>query len=58
MKMTFDQAKQIVGNQPKWALQNMVKALSMFGGNLNTPEENIRLQAAKRVLRGDRRSKK
>jgi hypothetical protein len=55
--MTYEEAKKIVGNQPKWALQNMVKALSMFGGYMNTPEENLRLQAAKRVLQGDRKRK-
>lgn len=55
--MTYEEAKKIVGNQPRWALQNMVKALQMFGGFLNTPEENLRLQAAKRVLRGDNKRK-
>jgi hypothetical protein len=27
--MTLEEAKKIVGNQPKWAVKNMVKALSM-----------------------------
>jgi len=39
-------AWKIVGNQPKWALRNMVKALEMLPA-LNTPEDNERLQAAK-----------
>jgi hypothetical protein len=51
-KMTREQAQKIVGNQPKWALKNMIKALQMFGGYLNTPEENLRLQAAKILVRG------
>lgn len=41
----------LVGNQPKYCLQNMVKALSMHEA-LNTPEENARLAAAKRLLKG------
>lgn len=49
--MTFEQAKKIIGNQPKWAIKNMVKALSMHPW-LNTPEENQRMQAAKIVLKG------
>lgn len=53
--MTYEEAKKIVGNQPAWALKNMVKALQMFGGYMNTPEENLRLQAAKIVLRGKRK---
>lgn len=48
-KMTIKEAKQIVGNQPTWALKNMVRALTMFRG-LNTEEENRRLEAAKVVL--------
>lgn len=53
--MTYEEAKKIVGNQPTWALKNMVKALQMFGGYMNTPEENLRLQAAKIVLKGKRK---
>lgn len=49
-RMTLEQAKKIVGNQPKWALKNMVRALSMFR-SLNTPEENERLEAAKIILK-------
>lgn len=50
MKMTLIEARKIVGNQPKWALRNMVKALSMMSV-LNTAEENERLVAGKMVLR-------
>lgn len=39
-----------VGNQPHWALRNMVKALSMLP-LMNTPEDNERLAAAKYILR-------
>jgi hypothetical protein len=28
--MTIEEAKKIVGNQPTWALKNMVKALNML----------------------------
>jgi hypothetical protein len=48
--MTIDQAKKIVGNQPTWALKNMVKALQMLPA-LNTAEDEIRLIAAKIVLK-------
>lgn len=40
----------IAGNQDKVSLRNMVKALSMMQ-ILNSPEENLRLAAAKRLLR-------
>lgn len=49
--MTYDEARRIVGNQPEWALRNMVKALKMLP-LLNTDEDKLRLQAAKIVLRG------
>jgi hypothetical protein len=48
--MTIDQAKKIVGNQPTWALKNMVKALKMLPA-LNTAEDELNLQAAKVVLK-------
>ena len=51
--MDINEAKKIVGNQPRWALQNMVKALSMLPV-LNTDEENKRLEAAKIGLRKKR----
>jgi hypothetical protein len=40
------EAKKIVGNQPTWALKNMVKALNMLPW-LNTAEDELRLKAAK-----------
>lgn len=40
----------IAGNQDKTCLRNMVKALNMLP-LLNTPEDNARLAAAKRLLR-------
>jgi|TARA_R110000823_G_scaffold230399_1_gene357297 hypothetical protein len=48
--MTFAEAKKITGNQPRWALKNMERALSMCD-LLNTPEETQRLKAARIVLR-------
>lgn len=48
--MTLDQAKQLVGNQPTWALRNMVKALKMLPA-LNTAEDNERLEAAKFIIK-------
>jgi hypothetical protein len=47
----------IVGNQDMTSLRNMIKALSMFGGALNTVDENLRLAAAKRVLRARNKRK-
>lgn len=49
--MTYQEAKKIVGNSPRWAIKNMVKALSMHSWH-NTPEENQRLAAGKIVLKG------
>jgi hypothetical protein len=40
----------LVGNQSGAPLRNMVKALSLFP-SINSQEENIRLAAAKRVLK-------
>jgi hypothetical protein len=39
-------------SHPKWELLNIKKALSMFGGFLNSDEDNLRLEAVKIVLRG------
>tara|TARA_R110000787_G_scaffold143345_1_gene256973 strand:+ start:291 stop:518 length:228 start_codon:yes stop_codon:yes gene_type:complete len=52
--MTLEKAKKIVGNQPRWAIKNMVKALSMHS-QLNTAKENERLAAAKIVLQRARK---
>jgi len=48
--MNLIEAKKIVGNQPTWALKNMVKALKMLP-LLNTEEDEQRLIAAKIVLK-------
>ena len=50
--MTTEQAWAIVGNQPKWALRNMIKALAMLPA-LNTPAEKERLVAARIAGRTD-----
>ncbi len=47
-KLAADYA--LVGNQSRDALRNMVKALETFPV-LNTPEDNKRLEAAKRILK-------
>lgn len=51
--MTLEQAKRIVGNQPLWALRNMIKALKMMPF-LNTSEDSERLKAAQVVLRSNK----
>lgn len=48
--MTTEQAWKIVGNQPKWAIKNMVKALSMHSWS-NSNEDKLRLQAGKICLK-------
>jgi hypothetical protein len=48
--MSIEEAKKIVGNQPTWALKNMVKALQMLPWR-NTAEDEQRLIAAKIVLK-------
>jgi hypothetical protein len=48
--MKLEEAKKIVGNQPTWALKNMVKALQMLPWR-NTAEDEQRLLAAKIVLK-------
>jgi hypothetical protein len=49
--MTPAEARAIVGNQPRTALRNMVKALNMHPW-LNTAEDKLRLEAAKLILKG------
>jgi hypothetical protein len=44
--MTIREAWKIVGNQPQWALKNMITALE-YGGPLNNRVDNERLTAAK-----------
>jgi hypothetical protein len=48
--MTLEDAKRIVGNQPTYALKNMVKALSTLTW-LNTREDEERLIAAKIIIK-------
>tara|TARA_R110000822_G_scaffold2705_4_gene12582 strand:- start:2156 stop:2323 length:168 start_codon:yes stop_codon:yes gene_type:complete len=48
--MTIKRAWKIIGNQPTWAIKNMIKALSMLPA-LNTPQDFERLTAAKIALK-------
>jgi hypothetical protein len=48
--MSVQEAWSIVGNQPVWAIRNMVRALSMMPA-LNTTTENTRLTAGKICLK-------
>jgi hypothetical protein len=48
--MNTTQARNLVGNRPTWELKNMVKALNMLPW-LNTPEDELRLQAAKLIIK-------
>ena len=48
--MTTQEAWKIIGNQPSWAIRNMVTALSMHQW-LNTPEDKRRLEAGKIALK-------
>jgi hypothetical protein len=48
--MNIAEAKQRVGNQPTWALKNMVKALKMLPA-LNTAEDELNLKAAQVILK-------
>jgi hypothetical protein len=48
--MTTEQAWKIVGNQPKWAIKNMIRALNMLP-SLNTPADRQRLIAARIAVR-------
>ncbi len=48
--MTIEEAKRIVGNEPTYALRNMVKALDMLPW-LNTDDDLERQEAARVVLR-------
>ena len=47
--MEPEQAWNIIGNQPRFAIRNMIKALSMSPW-LNTKDEERRLEAAKVCL--------
>ena len=48
--MTLSEAKLLVGNQPKWALRNMRRALEMLPWN-NSANDWQRLEACYTVLR-------
>ena len=48
--MTKEEAWKIIGNQPKWAIKNMIRALNMLP-LLNTEEDKLRLAAAKICLK-------
>ena len=48
--MTFQAAKKIVGNQPRWAVKKMVTALNMCPW-LNTEKEKRLLQASEILLK-------
>jgi len=48
--MNLEKAKYMCGNHPTWVLRNMIRALSSMN-LLNTEEENLRLEAAKIVLK-------
>lgn len=52
--MSVEKAFLIVGHRPLWELQAMRRALSIHQF-LNTPEENLRLQAVKVLLKGLRK---
>jgi hypothetical protein len=56
--MTLFQANEILGDRAEFELRHMVKALQLFGGFLNSPEDNQRLKAAKVVLRELAKSKR
>jgi hypothetical protein len=48
--MTLKEARAIIGNQPRWAVKNMVRALTMLP-LMNTAEDNKRLEAGKFLLK-------
>lgn len=50
--MNKHEAWKIIGNQPRWAIRNMIKALELpISRFLNTDEDNQRLAAARIALR-------
>ena len=51
--MTTEKAWSIIGNQPRWAIKNMIVALSLHSHlrNSNTAEDARRLVAARICLR-------
>jgi hypothetical protein len=49
-KQKIAKAWSTVGNQPRWAIKHMVRALSILN-YLNTPEDQRRLEAGKICLK-------
>lgn len=47
--LTLAEACDRIGNQPTWALKNMIRALSTLR-MLNTPEEEQNLRAAQMIV--------
>jgi hypothetical protein len=52
-QVTLNEARELVGNQPTWALKNMVKALKMLP-LMNTKEDERRLAAAALIIKSRR----
>ena len=48
--MTKEEAWKIIGNQPRWAIKNMIKALSLHPWK-NTNEDKLRIEAGKICLK-------
>lgn len=55
--MTLQEYIVNLSSRPTWELRNMKKALSIFGGLLNSDDENTRLQACNIVLKMKRQQK-
>lgn len=55
--MTTQEYIQQYQRTAKWELLNIKRALELFGGYLNTDEENRRLEAVKTVLKLKRKTK-
>lgn len=53
--MTTQEYIQQYQRTAKWELLNIKRALELFGGYLNTDEENRRLEAVKVVLKQKRK---
>ena len=53
--MTTQEYIQQYQRSAKWELLNIKRALELFGGYLNTDEENRRLEAVKVVLKQRRK---
>ena len=49
--MTLQEYIVNLSTRPSWELKNMKKALLVFGGFLNSDDENLRLQACEIVLK-------